>query len=176
MVNPSALAVFRLMTNSNFVGCSTGRSAGLAPFKILSTKTAARRQISMMIRAIGDQPAGLDIEPEAIYGGEPALGGQLCDPPGLLFEERARDHEESPRTGGSRRLERALNLTRVSNLERHQLPPPLDERRIRAACHDIREDSGRSRRTATGDAARDELLEQLESLPGRLRRPEDSTP
>ena len=37
IVNPSALAVFRLMTSSNFVGCSTGRSVGLAPLKILST-------------------------------------------------------------------------------------------------------------------------------------------
>src|SRR6266511_2633705 len=27
-VRPSALAVFRLMTNSNLVGCKTGRSAG----------------------------------------------------------------------------------------------------------------------------------------------------
>ena len=35
--HPSALAVFRLMTNSNFVGCSTGKSAGLAPCSILST-------------------------------------------------------------------------------------------------------------------------------------------
>jgi hypothetical protein len=37
MVRPSALAVLRLMTSSNLVGCSTGRSAGLAPFRILST-------------------------------------------------------------------------------------------------------------------------------------------
>src|SRR6516162_8956910 len=29
--SPSARAVTRLMTNSNLVGCSTGRSAGLAP-------------------------------------------------------------------------------------------------------------------------------------------------
>ena len=35
MVRPSALAVVRLMTNSNLVVCSTGRSAGLAPFRIL---------------------------------------------------------------------------------------------------------------------------------------------
>ena len=34
---PSALAVFMLMTNSNWVGCSTGRSEGFAPFRILST-------------------------------------------------------------------------------------------------------------------------------------------
>ena len=34
-VRPSALAVFRLITSSTLVGCSTGRSAGLAPFRIL---------------------------------------------------------------------------------------------------------------------------------------------
>ena len=34
---PSALAAFRLMTNSKFVGCSTGKSAGFAPLSILST-------------------------------------------------------------------------------------------------------------------------------------------
>src|SRR5262249_28374920 len=37
MVRPRALAVLRLMTSSNFVGCSTGRSEGLAPLRILST-------------------------------------------------------------------------------------------------------------------------------------------
>jgi hypothetical protein len=36
-VRPSALAVLRLITNWNFVGCSMGRSAGFAPFRILST-------------------------------------------------------------------------------------------------------------------------------------------
>src|SRR5262249_73962 len=37
IITPICLAVLRLMMNSNFVGCSTGRSAGLVPFKILST-------------------------------------------------------------------------------------------------------------------------------------------
>src|SRR5262249_44751101 len=32
-VRPSALAVFKLITSSNRVGCSTGRSAGLAPLR-----------------------------------------------------------------------------------------------------------------------------------------------
>jgi hypothetical protein len=45
-VKPSALAVVRLITRSNFVGCSTGRSAGLAPRRILSTYSAARRNRS----------------------------------------------------------------------------------------------------------------------------------
>ena len=31
------LAAFRLITNSNFLGCSTGISAGLPPLRILST-------------------------------------------------------------------------------------------------------------------------------------------
>ena len=36
-VKPSALAVLRLMIRSNFRGCSTGMSAGLAPFRISPT-------------------------------------------------------------------------------------------------------------------------------------------
>src|SRR6267378_1323912 len=36
-VRPRAWAVLRLMTSSNFVGCSTGNSVGLVPFRILST-------------------------------------------------------------------------------------------------------------------------------------------
>jgi hypothetical protein len=47
IVRPICLGVFRLMMNSNFFGCSTGRSAGLAPFKILSTYIAARRNKSV---------------------------------------------------------------------------------------------------------------------------------
>src|SRR5262249_24612332 len=37
IVSPSACAVLRLTTSSNLVGCSIGKSAGFAPFKILST-------------------------------------------------------------------------------------------------------------------------------------------
>src|SRR4030095_1855448 len=51
IVRPICLAAFKLMMNSNFVGCSTGRSAGLAPFKILSTYVAARRNRSLLLGA-----------------------------------------------------------------------------------------------------------------------------
>ena len=37
IVRPICFAALRLMMNSNFFGCSIGRSAGFAPFKILST-------------------------------------------------------------------------------------------------------------------------------------------
>src|SRR5262249_31301596 len=33
-VRPSALAVLRLITSSNLVGCTTGRSAGFAPLRM----------------------------------------------------------------------------------------------------------------------------------------------
>src|SRR5260370_38842551 len=46
MASPRALAVWRLMTSSNLVACSTGRSAGLAPLRILSMRYPARRYIS----------------------------------------------------------------------------------------------------------------------------------
>src|SRR5215471_12179760 len=41
---PSILAVVRLIMKSNLVGCSTGRSLGFAPRRILSTYSAARRK------------------------------------------------------------------------------------------------------------------------------------
>ena len=43
IVNPICLAVFRLITISNFVDCSTGKSAGFVPLRILSTIDATRR-------------------------------------------------------------------------------------------------------------------------------------
>jgi hypothetical protein len=46
-VRPSAFAVLRLMMNSNLLGNSTGRSAGFAPLRILSTRAAARLYISV---------------------------------------------------------------------------------------------------------------------------------
>jgi hypothetical protein len=43
IARPIVLAVFTLTMSSNFVGCSMGRSAGLAPLRMRSTKYAARR-------------------------------------------------------------------------------------------------------------------------------------
>ncbi len=48
IVKPICLAALRLMMNSNFFGCSTARSAALAPFRILST-VAARRNRSLIL-------------------------------------------------------------------------------------------------------------------------------
>src|SRR5258708_35086989 len=55
-VKPSALAVLRLMTSSNMVGCSSGRSAGWGPFRILSTYTAALGYKSAILRLYDISP------------------------------------------------------------------------------------------------------------------------
>jgi hypothetical protein len=50
----------RFRTSSNFVTCSTGKSGGFSPLKILSTKYAARRYIwKALAREIEMGDAGL---------------------------------------------------------------------------------------------------------------------
>src|SRR5262245_61200870 len=70
---PSALAVTRLTTRSNLVGCSTGMSAGFAPRRILSTYSAARRAIPLpstcpvawryLMRHVSLHPSSLALPP-----------------------------------------------------------------------------------------------------------------
>src|SRR5262249_27496841 len=50
-VRPSVFAVLRLMTSSNFVGCITGRSAGLAPLRIRPTYMPTWRYASVNLVA-----------------------------------------------------------------------------------------------------------------------------
>ena len=59
IVRPICFAVFRLMTNSNFVGCSTGRSAGLAPFKNLVDVNGGAPETLSFVGRIGHEAAGL---------------------------------------------------------------------------------------------------------------------
>jgi hypothetical protein len=46
---PNAFAVLRLITNSNWVGCRTGSSAGFAPLRICATYSPAWRYIQLML-------------------------------------------------------------------------------------------------------------------------------
>src|SRR5262245_65152447 len=58
---PKALALLRLITISNLVGCSTGKSAGVAPFKILTTYAAAtsRASLHLLLTQLIGQVSGL---------------------------------------------------------------------------------------------------------------------
>src|SRR5262249_2857265 len=48
-VRPSILAVWALMTNSNLVDWSTGRSAGLAPLRMRAVETPVWRYMSVRL-------------------------------------------------------------------------------------------------------------------------------
>src|SRR5262249_30251629 len=48
-VRPSIRAIWALMTNSNLVDCTTGRSAGLAPLRIRPVKTPSCRYASVRL-------------------------------------------------------------------------------------------------------------------------------
>ena len=61
---PSALAVWRLMANSNFVDCKTGRSAGFAPPRALpyprqrfSRVSGTRHKVSVFKESAGEEGA-----------------------------------------------------------------------------------------------------------------------
>jgi len=71
-VMPSALAVLRLITRSNLVGCSTGSSAGLPPCSILTTRFAHNRNASA-------KETPYDIRPPAsANGGNGVAAGNRC--------------------------------------------------------------------------------------------------
>jgi hypothetical protein len=78
IVSPRALAVLRLITNSNLVGCSTGRSEGFAPLRILSMHGNASKQIGEAY-PIGHQPAGIDNNPLTEHRRQVVLGREAHD-------------------------------------------------------------------------------------------------
>jgi hypothetical protein len=59
IVIPSAFAVFRLMTSSNLVGCSTGSTPGLTPLRILIRGGAP--PLLGEVRPVGDQAASVHV-------------------------------------------------------------------------------------------------------------------
>ena len=73
---PSALAVCRLMTNSNLVDCNTGRSAGLRAVK---DSTSVGSDLTKHVRTIGrvaHQPADFDNLTTGIGRGNPIARGE----------------------------------------------------------------------------------------------------
>ena len=115
MVNPSALAVVRLTTRSNLVGCSTGISLGLVPRRILSTMSAARRKWSRMnwrrIDALGRERSrgAKPYRPEA-HGRAPARSFLTPRADGIVEASRRKGRRRAAKQGRRRALVRALRL------------------------------------------------------------------
>src|SRR5262249_21915319 len=82
MVTPRALAVRRLMVSSNFVGCSTGRSPGLAPLEDLVHVGRSAPKCIRDTRSVGDEGASLSMVDQQRDGRQavPCCKAQRCEP------------------------------------------------------------------------------------------------
>ena len=84
IVSPSAFAVLRLITSSNFVGCSTGRSAGFAPFQDLVSmdpgSSKAPRDVADLRSRVRPQERSMS-EPKRESRGDSPGGRPLRQPP-----------------------------------------------------------------------------------------------
>src|SRR5215475_5866057 len=100
MVRPRALAVLRLMTRSNLVGCSTGESAGLTPggscLRVGNSQPKRLLQVGFSVPSQPSPKGAARLYPErgAIAGcWRAAIGGRTLrkrpdDRPVLVLSER----------------------------------------------------------------------------------------
>ena len=107
-VRPSDRAVLELITSSSFVGCSTGRSAGLAPVRILSTQAAAQDQASSGLTTgalrlprapdgqVTEAHAWLRALPAVRHGSRISNGSRPAGPPGAPLLIAANPSSRSP--------------------------------------------------------------------------------
>jgi len=79
IVTPRAFAALRLTTSTTLVGSSTGMSPGLAPFRILSTWVALRRNMSNTSAPYQEQPASFVETRQLRDGGQPIFEGKRRD-------------------------------------------------------------------------------------------------
>src|SRR5713101_3580648 len=118
MVRPRAFAVLRLITSSNLMGCSTGRSAGVAPFRILSTYVRGR---AAPVRGddwpIAYEAAGLHRHPCGVHGRQAARGRELYEPCAVHREHGVPQDEERARARAGHGREGAVELVGIARLQ-----------------------------------------------------------
>src|SRR5712691_6483583 len=144
-VSPRLFAVLRFRISSNFVGCSTGRSAGLAPLRILATNVAARRKRSTKLGPC-HEPTRLDEFAMTVERGETVLRGKLHHLPAMEDGQSIAREDETTDPVGSRIGEEGFKLLGPPHHDRggkrdvhgpggtlHLLEKPG---RHRPACHD----------------------------------------
>jgi hypothetical protein len=88
MVSPSALAVLRLITSSNLVGCSTGGSAGLSPLRTRARVQAGLPTCLGNASTIAHQSTGFRGLTQVITRGKSILDRQCGELIALTEEER----------------------------------------------------------------------------------------
>ena len=94
IVSPICFAAFRLMMNSNFFGCSTGRSAGLGAFQyFVHVGGGAPVQVGNA-HAVAHKPTGFHIFSPVVYRREPALYREVGNLFSVRIEDGARQHKD----------------------------------------------------------------------------------
>ena len=89
IVRPICLAAFRLMMNSNFVGCSTGKIGGLCAFQdFVHIGGGAPVQVGNA-HAVGHKPAASTYSALYVYRREPALYREFCNLCSVRIADRA---------------------------------------------------------------------------------------
>jgi hypothetical protein len=110
IVTPISLAALTFMMNSNFMGCSTGKSAGFAPFKILFNVIGSTSPSVRIASRIRHNTTSLHILTFFAHGGQSALDRK----PGDLFrisrEQWIPDNEDGLRAAFDRSLKRSVKI------------------------------------------------------------------
>ena len=96
-VRPSVLAVLRLITSSNLVGCSTGRSTDRRTSQNFVDVPGGPAEHLRKVRAVGHQPAGLNDFSPRVHAGNSALGGEADDDLSVGIVRRVYCNEEGLR-------------------------------------------------------------------------------
>src|SRR5262249_57874171 len=116
---PSALAVLRLITISNLVGCSTGTSAALENFIHVGRCAAIQVRIAY---SIADQSADIYELAGAIDRRQPILHRKVDDALSICQRDSIYHHDEC--AGAARRaggIERGPECVRVTQVEKLSL-------------------------------------------------------
>jgi len=109
MVTPSAFAVLRLMTSSNLVGCSTGKSPGLAPLQNSIDVACGAAEYITVTWSITDQAAFLGKSTIWIHRRQAFLCGKSQDLVSLAIEDWIGNNDEGLYGLFLHRFERSLN-------------------------------------------------------------------
>ena len=118
-----ALAVVRLTTSSNLIGCSIGRSAGLVPCKILvHVRGAAAEQVGQA-RAVGQEAAGGGNLPGYEHSRQPIVGEKIDDPADAELVKGIVGHQERIGTLPDHGSEGAVEFSGTAHRDRDQLYP-----------------------------------------------------
>src|SRR6516162_9829095 len=118
IVRPSAFAVLRLTTSSNVVGCSTGRSAGFAPLRILSTEIGLPTKSRRKARSIRQQHPRIGIAALPRHTRQMMAQGERGNSIAHRVGARLGEHEIPVGTGGRHLIETALQVLGLADVDR----------------------------------------------------------